>query len=178
MFWAVITRESGQRFKSLHPSPNLNLMLNVNFSALSMSELKALAATNNVTPAGDKRAKQSWISALELFAACETVSDVEIQLIGDAVEVNHENPHDSATPTVSAPNKKGAASVFGALLIAVIAMVRAVATIGVATHSLASWIYQSSKPIAQAIKSTIANRASAIAVNQPSTIMDSSLTAS
>lgn len=48
-------------------------MLNVNLSALSMSELKALASSNNAIPTGDKRSKQAWIDALELFAACETV---------------------------------------------------------------------------------------------------------
>lgn len=48
-------------------------MLNVNLSALSMSELKALANSNNAIPMGDKRSKQAWIDALELFAACETV---------------------------------------------------------------------------------------------------------
>jgi hypothetical protein len=44
-----------------------------NLSALSLSELKALATENNVVPTGDKRAKQSWIDAIELFAACETM---------------------------------------------------------------------------------------------------------
>jgi hypothetical protein len=163
-------------------------MLNVNFSALSMSELKALAATNNVIPTGDKRAKQSWVDALELFAACETVSDEPngsdpesgdiFGGFGDDTEVNYEDSHDSATPTVSVSNKKGAASVFGALLIAVVVMVRAVVTIGIATQSLASWIYQSSNPIIHAVTSSMANRASAIAVNQLSTIIDSSPTAS
>jgi hypothetical protein len=48
----------------------------MNYSTLSLSELKALAIENNVIPAGNKRFKQTWIDALELFAASETISDL------------------------------------------------------------------------------------------------------
>ncbi len=38
----------------------------MNYSTLSLSELKALAISNNAIPTGDKRSKQSWIDAIEL----------------------------------------------------------------------------------------------------------------
>jgi CHASE3 domain sensor protein len=178
MFWVVITRESGQRFKSLQPSPNLNPMLNVNLSALSMSELKALAATNNVVPTGDKRAKQSWIDALELICACE--SDAEMEAIAHTADMAKEiidrleelsNAPDNETEAKA--RKKGAATVFGALLIAVVVMVRAMIEIGTAIYYLASWAYQSSKPITQAIKSIIESKPNTVAVSHPSIIMHS-----
>ncbi len=49
----------------------------MNFSTLSLSELKALAIENNITPSGDKRAKQSWIDALQLAPSLETSQEIE-----------------------------------------------------------------------------------------------------
>jgi hypothetical protein len=48
----------------------------MNYSTLSLSELKALAIENNVIPTiGKRSARQTWIDALELFAASEAISD-------------------------------------------------------------------------------------------------------
>jgi hypothetical protein len=135
-------------------------MLNVNFSALSMSELKSLAATSNVIPTGDKRAKQSWISALELFCACETVSDADMEAIAHTADMAKEITDRLEELSVEPDNeteaefeersseyiglsevlgdiqteikaqKKGAATVFSALLCILILTVQSIVCIG------------------------------------------------
>ena len=49
----------------------------MNYSTLSLSELKALAIDHNAIPTGDKRAKQSWIDTLELSQRWENLATVE-----------------------------------------------------------------------------------------------------
>lgn len=50
-------------------------MTNANLSALSMTELKALAAESGAIPTGDKRSKQSWIAAIESVALVAAPDD-------------------------------------------------------------------------------------------------------
>jgi hypothetical protein len=120
-----------------------------NLSALSLSELKALATSNNVIPTGDKRSKKAWIDALELFAACETIADCDVwvapETIADAemeriaVEADTattaDSEHVSVTDYVDMPqtpvsDKKGAATVFSSLLCIIILAIQAILTIG------------------------------------------------
>ncbi len=124
-------------------------------SALSLSELKALATSHNAIPTGDKRAKQTWIDALELAAAATTItelSDAEMERVAitvdmaTAAESNDvavtdyvdmaETPTQTETPTPIA-HKKGAASVFAALLCLLILTIQAVLTIGSAALQIA-----------------------------------------
>ena len=71
----------------------------MNYSTLSLSELKALAIANNVIPTGDKRAKQSWIDALELAALQSTtaeltdseLTDSEMEAAAVAVDIANGN---------------------------------------------------------------------------------------
>ena len=71
----------------------------MNYSILSLSELKALAIANNVIPTGDKRAKQSWIDALELVALQSTtaeltdseLTDSEMEAAAVAVDIANGN---------------------------------------------------------------------------------------
>ena len=48
-------------------------MSNSTLPALSLSALKALAATLNAVPTGDKRSKQSWVAAIETAQSAETI---------------------------------------------------------------------------------------------------------
>jgi hypothetical protein len=116
----------------------------MNYSTLSLSALKVLALENNVIPTGDKRAKQSWIDALELVALQSTepddsepdgsepdsedifggfcnTADVSVINYGDMPETTNQQK-------TSAPvsNKKGATTVFASLLCILIIAVQAV----------------------------------------------------
>jgi hypothetical protein len=72
--------ESGQRFKRPSHFSNLKAMSNSNLSALSMSELKAIAIELNAVPVNDKRAKQSWIDAIDLIQTLAIVPDSSTNL--------------------------------------------------------------------------------------------------
>ena len=75
----------------------------MNYSELSIKELKAIASGFNAVPVGDKRSKQSWVAAIELaqsveatetvktidrdkWVAPETVSDAQMEEIAYAVD--------------------------------------------------------------------------------------------
>ncbi len=62
-------------------------MSNTNLSALSMSELKAIAVELNAVPTSDKRSKQAWIDAIETVQACEFISDAEMESIAFAADM-------------------------------------------------------------------------------------------
>lgn len=76
----------------------------MNYSTLSLSELKALAISNNAVPTGDKRSKKAWIDALELalqptvsedvWVAPEMPSHAEQEAISHAADVDEEEAVD------------------------------------------------------------------------------------
>jgi hypothetical protein len=142
----------------------------MNYSTLSLSALKVLALENNAIPTGDKRAKQSWIDALELFAASETIPDLsDSQMECHAVEVDMAKeiidrleelsiePDNEAEAEFEARSgeyiglsevlgdiqteikaqKKGAATVFSALLVILILAIQSVVCIGYAVVRVA-----------------------------------------
>ncbi len=132
-------------------------------SALSLSELKALATSHNAIPTGDKRAKQTWIDALELLVACETISDAQMECVAHVVseakiELDERLEQlDAAQPTTDEEfeaalsereclgevqacdksDKRGATSVFASLLCLVILVIQAVLVIGAAIVQIA-----------------------------------------
>jgi hypothetical protein len=123
----------------------------MNYSTLSLSELKALATANNVVPTGDKRSKKAWIDALELasqptvaedaWVAPEMPSEAEQEAISYAADSALAQ---TAEPAPVAPepspaveqvlhrksDKKGAATVFGSLLCIILLTIQAVLCIG------------------------------------------------
>ena len=113
----------------------------MNYSILSLSELKALAIENNAIPTGDKRAKQSWIDALELAALQSTtapeLTDSEMEAAAVAVDINNGNTDmwaaDTELPVTDygdISTKKGATTVFASLLCILILAIQAVLCIG------------------------------------------------
>lgn len=125
-----------------------------NLSALSLSELKALATANNVVPTGDKRSKQTWIDALELaLQSTIELTDSEMECIAVAADIANDSTDIWADATDTTPanplpggaieslddigvgqaptaTKKGAATVFGSLLMILILTIQAVLCIG------------------------------------------------
>jgi hypothetical protein len=126
----------------------------MNYSTLSLSELKALATANNAIPTGDKRSKKAWIDALEL-ASQSTVelTDSEMECAAVAADIANDSTDIWADATDTTPAnpllggaidsqnhigvgqapiaaKKGAASVFASLLMILILTIQAVLCIG------------------------------------------------
>lgn len=144
----------------------------MNYSTLSLSELKAAATANNVVPTSDKRSKKSWIDALELAlqstidtSPCgeasptatlsTSLTDSEMECAAVAADIANDSTDiwaDTANTTPANPlpggaieslddigvgqaptaTKKGAATVFGALLCILILTIQAVLCIGCA----------------------------------------------
>jgi hypothetical protein len=121
----------------------------MNYSTLSLSELKALAIENNAIPTGDKRSKQSWIDALELAASLETIQEIEpAETIDIAVDIWTIDPTTNSEPTPANPllggaieseihigvghTKKGAATIVALLLCVIILALQATISLGCA----------------------------------------------
>jgi hypothetical protein len=120
------------------------------YATLSLSELKVLAAQNNVIPTGDKRSKQSWIDALELAASLETIQEIEpAETIDIAVDIWTIDTPVESEPTPANPllggaieseihigvgraSKKGAATIFITLLCAIAITIRSAFTVAAA----------------------------------------------
>jgi hypothetical protein len=125
-------------------------MFNSNLSACSLSELKAIAAKLDCTLNGDKRAKQSWIDAIELAHRIETLVDPEDETeteweirtsefvgLSEVLDeiINGENVDeidlwcDPEIERATQASKKGAIAVIGSILCAIIFVFCAACTI-------------------------------------------------
>jgi hypothetical protein len=60
----------------------------MNYSTLSLSELKALAIYKNAIPTGDKRSKQAWIDALESVDAAIKLEYEECTEVAEFLRAN------------------------------------------------------------------------------------------
>lgn len=129
------------------------------YATKSLSELKAIALELNIVPTGDKRSKQSWIDAIEahvllsesmpelpshaeqeaiaiatdmaITTESESItSEVGVTDYGDIPETIAESELEPITPTVG--SKRGASIVISALVVMVVAVIRAI-LIGVCT---------------------------------------------
>jgi hypothetical protein len=73
-----------------HPQPFTQLGTKMNateFATLSLKELKSICASHEIEPVGDKRSKQTWISAIETFQSEQTVIEIiEMPTIPDPFE--------------------------------------------------------------------------------------------
>jgi hypothetical protein len=66
---------------ALHPHPQPFTQLGTKMNAtelatLSLKELKSICASHALEPVGDKRSKQTWISAIETFQSEQTVIEI------------------------------------------------------------------------------------------------------
>jgi hypothetical protein len=136
------------------------------YATTSLSELKAIAAELNIVPAGDKRSKQSWINAIEAALLSESMPELPSHAEQEAIAIAADmvmavttsvesitsevgvTDYVDLSETISAPElesdtpidygaKRGAVTVISALVVMVIAAIRAILIGGCAIARLA-----------------------------------------
>ncbi len=109
------------------------------YATQSLSELKSIADKLNIVPTGDKRSKQSWIAAIESALLSESMPELPTHAEQESIAVTADmkmavtTEVESVTETVTTESitsevgtKRGAATVFTALVVMVIVAIRAI----------------------------------------------------